>query len=189
MTTAKTKHYSSGRLVPLRKSEFPGTPYLGRTHWLFTPWREYKAEFAEGRNLDTSKYFGFIYKVTFLLTGEVYLGKKSFHRASKWGNVKGQSNWRVYKSSSDHIHDFLKEYPEECFTFEIVMLCKTKAIMSHAESNILHKVDALTKVDEQGYRRYLNGRIEPIRWLTTGYDHAQVKRIIQSFIKQSMLAP
>jgi hypothetical protein len=187
MTTAKTKHYSSGRLIPLRRSEHKGFPRLGNTHWIFSCFRDHTRTLLDDGGLDTSKWFGFIYKVTFILTGEVYLGKKAFHRASKWGNVKGQSNWRVYTSSSDHINDLLKEYPDECFLFEVVMLCKTKGIMSHAESNILHKVDALTDVDEFGYRYYLNGRIEPVRWLTQGYDSEVVNNIINKYIQGSVI--
>jgi hypothetical protein len=179
-----TKAYSSGRVHALRRSEFPRYPLVGK-HWILSCAHEHREQLRGG--LDTSQWYGFIYKVTFLLDGVKYVGKKPFHRASKWGTPKAPSNWRVYTSSSDIIEQLLQEYPMECFLFEIVMLCPTKAIMSHAESNILHKVDALTEKDEHGHRHYLNGRVEPVRWLTRDYNGPWVTSQVEKYIINSVL--
>jgi Putative endonuclease segE, GIY-YIG domain len=179
MTTAKTKRFSSGRLVTAKQSEFHQIPKLG--HWLFTCWKDYREELREDGGLDTSKWFGFIYRVTFLLTGEMYIGKKSFHVSSKWGNAKAQSNWRVYRSSSENIHELLQHYPEECFLFEILHLCPTRGYMGHAESNIIHKIDAITAKDTLGLPKYFNGRAEAIKWIARDFDGDRVNDVIETY--------
>jgi len=176
----KTKRFSSGRLVPLRKSGFKGIPQVG--HWLFTCAQDHKEELKEDGGLDTSKWFGFIYRVTFLLTGEMYIGKKSFHVSSKWGNAKAQSNWRVYRSSSENIHELLEQYPEECFLFEIVHLCPSRGYMGHAESNIIHKIDAITAKDSLGLPRYFNGRAEAVKWVSRDFDGKVVNEMVEKYL-------
>lgn len=90
----------------------------------------------------------------------------------------GPSDWRTYTTSSEYVNALLEEYPKECFHFEIILLCRTKAIMSYAECNILHKVDALTRLDNTwDLPLYLNKRIDAIRWVTKDYPHLDVKRI------------
>jgi len=127
-------------------------------------------------DFDYAAYFGFIYRVTFLLTGEMYIGKKQFYRMNKSGTKRyGESDWRAYRSSSGHLEKLMDEYPPECFYFEIVFLAKTKAILSHAESNFLHKLDALTRVDNHwGLPLYLNKQIGAVRWIAHGFDGHEV---------------
>jgi Putative endonuclease segE, GIY-YIG domain len=127
------------------------------------------------------EYLGFIYRVTFLLTGEEYIGKKQFHRMNKAGTKRfGPSDWKKYTTSSEHINGLLAEYPMECFCFEIVRLCQTKSILSYAESNILHKLDALITVDNTwGLPKYLNKRIDPVRWITKNYPTGDVNSLIR----------
>lgn len=177
----KTKRFSSGRLVPAKRSELPGIPKVG--HWFFTCWRDHRKELAADGGLDTGKWFGFIYRVTFLLTGEMYIGKKSFHVSSKWGNAKAQSNWRVYRSSSENIHALLELYPDECFLFEIVHLCPSRGYMGHAESNIIHKLDAITAKDSLGLPLYFNGRAEAIKWIARDFDGEKVNTAIESYLR------
>ena len=133
---------------------------------------------------DPNDYVGFIYRVTFLLTGERYIGKKQFHRMNKAGTKRyGPSGWKSYTTSSEHINKLLEEYPIECFHFELVLLCKTKAILSYAESNLLHKLDALIQVDKTwGLPLYLNKRIDPVRWITKGYPIVEVDSLLRNFL-------
>jgi hypothetical protein len=126
-------------------------------------------------------YLGFIYRVTFLLTGEEYIGKKQFHRMNKYGTKRyGPSNWKDYTTSSEHVNALLEEYPKECFSFDILLLATTKAIISYAESNILHKMDALITLDScWGLPKYLNKRIDPVRWVTKDYPLHDVTCLIR----------
>jgi len=133
---------------------------------------------------DPNDYLGFIYRVTFLLTGEEYIGKKQFHRMNRAGTKRfGPSDWKSYTTSSEHINKLLEEYPMECFCFEIVLLCTTKAILSYAESNILHKLDALIEVDNTwGLPKYFNKRIDPVRWITKNYPTNDVNGLIRQVL-------
>lgn len=136
---------------------------------------------GDHENFCPDNYVGFIYRVTFLLTGEEYIGKKKFHRTNQSGKKRySPSDWKTYTTSSEYINELLKEYPKECFAFEMVLLCKTQAILSYAEANILHKLDALTKVDKTwGLPKYLNKRIDAIRWITKDYPQVEVSSLIR----------
>ena len=153
--------------------------------------RDYGHWIWQQDDFDPDEYQGFIYLVVFYLTGEKYVGKKSFHRMNKAGTKRyGQSDWKTYLTSSEHIHKLLEEYPMECFHFEIIMLCKTKAILSYAEANILHKCDALTRVDNTwGLPKYLNKRIDPIRWITKNYPVQEVDAIVQELNMDFIVTP
>lgn len=151
-------------------------------HWYYN---------AVGGEFNPDDYFGFIYRVTVLLTGEQYIGKKQFHRMNKSGTKRlGPSNWQKYKTSSDAIHKLLEEYPMECFHFEIILLCKTKAVMSYAESNILHKLDALIQVDSKwGLPKYLNKSINAVRWITKDYPVFEVDQLLRLYLTYLPIDP
>jgi len=84
----------------------------------------------------------------------------------------------------------MKTYPMECFHFEIVMLCRTKSILSYAESNLLHKLDALIRTDPVwGLPRYLNKRIDPVRWITKDYPLAEVDQLIRLVLSYPPIKP
>ncbi len=95
---------------------------------------------------DTNKYTGFIYEITYLPTGQKYIGRKRFwefkktkigvrektrtktRKKFKW-TVK-ESNWKNYFSSND----FLKKNATEKNTKRrILRLCKTKTEMTYWE--------------------------------------------------------
>jgi len=141
-----------------------------------TSWR------YSGGDFDPDLYYGFIYRIRFNLTGEKYIGKKTFHRTLKKKRM-GPSDWKCYTSSSEHVNALIKEYGRDCFDFDIILLCKTKAIWSHAECNILHKLDALTRVDlVWGLPVYLNKRIDAVRWVTKDYPHEEVYMAINNLL-------
>ena len=94
----------------------------------------------------------------------------------------GPSDWKRYTTSSEHVNKLLEEYPKECFHFEILMFARTKAILSYAEANILHKVDALTTLDSLGLPQFINKRIDPIRWVTKDYPVDEVNRLCRDII-------
>jgi hypothetical protein len=95
----------------------------------------------------------------------------------------GPSDWKTYTTSSEHVNKLLSEYPRECFYFEIVFFAQTKAILSYAESNILHKLDCLIEVDPVwGLPQYLNKRIDPVRWITKGYPILEINKLIRTYL-------
>lgn len=141
---------------------------LSGTHWKFVR--------VDDEPFQPSKHEGFIYKVTFLLEGVSYIGKKSFWKKTRTGRRVGNSNWKRYLTSSDHILALLKQYPMECFAWEIILLCRTQAMLSHAEANIIHKVDAVTSSS------YYNGRAEAVKWVTKDYPRKRVNNLIRKHV-------
>ena len=141
------------------------------THWVTRGWPFFHP----------NDFYGFIYRVTFLLTGEQYIGKKSFWKMNKSGTKRlGPSKWECYTSSSEHLNALIDEYGKECFEFEILLLCRTKAVCSYGEQNFLHKLDALTRVDSTwGLPVYLNKHIDAVRWITKDYPIDAVNSIVE----------
>lgn len=123
-------------------------------------------DFVRGDLQPESKY-GFIYCITFLLTGQKYIGKKAYHSWNRSGTKKQkESNWRSYTSSSNELNALIDEYGAEWFHFEVVQECCTKSCWSYAESNIMHKLDVLTVKDPVwGERVFLNRAINKVQWI------------------------
>lgn len=51
------------------------------------------------------------------------------------------------------------------------MVCDTRGNWSHAENNILQKLDVLTRVDAHGFPLFMNKQIGATRWIPKGYRH------------------
>ena len=103
-----------------------------------SPWF-YNGEIID-ENYDLSEYVGFVYKITNLIDGRFYVGKKSLTRRSS-KKVKGRkrkitvsSDWMKYYGSSDDLKKDVAELGESSFKREILMLCKTKSEMSYYEA-------------------------------------------------------
>ena len=111
--------------------------------------------------------YGFIYQITFLLTGQKYIGKKAYYSWNRTGTKKQkESNWRSYTSSSKEVNELIKEYGLDWFHLEILQECCTKSCWSYAESNIMHKLDVLTARDPKWEERiYLNRAINKVQWI------------------------
>ena len=96
--------------------------------------------------------FGFVYRITNICTGRAYVGKKVLYnnlnktltqkeiaawvgpgRVPKLKKVQKESDWKGYWGSNKEIKRDLKELGEECFTREILTLCKTKKQLTYYE--------------------------------------------------------
>lgn len=98
---------------------------------------------------DYHNLMGFVYKITNLVTGEIYIGKKNFYSTRKktlakkdlvlkkdgtvnkgrktYKRVTSESDWMKYWSSSDELKADLKIYGQQNFKREILELsCSTK---------------------------------------------------------------
>lgn len=89
--------------------------------------------------IENKKLIGFVYKITNLIDGRIYIGKKLF-TFSKRKQVKGKkkkfkvsSDWKVYFGSSEELLEDVKKLSEENFKREILHLCISKAQMSYLE--------------------------------------------------------
>ena len=73
----------------------------------------------EGRKPDPDKYYGFIYLITNLETGKMYVGRKFYHTYKKRKKVK-QSDWANYTGSSKWLNADIKELGITSFEFKIL---------------------------------------------------------------------
>ena len=88
------------------------------------------------------EYQGFVYKITELNTGKMYIGKKFFwapktlpvtKTRKRRVRTKVESDWQSYYGSSKEVQDRVKENGKELYSREILHLCKTKGDCSYWE--------------------------------------------------------
>jgi hypothetical protein len=106
------------------------------TDWL------YRGEpFSEAPDLE--KYYGFVYLITNLQTGKMYVGKKLFWHKKTLPPLKGktrkrrklvESDWRTYYGSSGLLAEDVANRGVENFKREILHLCLTKGEATYYEA-------------------------------------------------------
>lgn len=140
---------------------------------------------------DPADYFGFIYLIYCKATKRFYIGKKQFHSVSrktvpgkkrKQVTVK-ESDWLTYQSSSQYVKADIKELGEKEFEFYIVQVYKTKAGMSYAEANLMHKQDVMYKMLDSKFRLYYNANIPAVRFVTKEF-YDEPEKVIAKIVKQ-----
>lgn len=112
-------------------------------------------------------FFGFVYVITNLQTGRMYIGKKQFnsYRSKKVKDKKRrkryilESDWKEYWGSCEEVKEDIQKIGEENFKREIIKLCKTKGELTYSEVEVQIKADCLTAVDKKGNRLYYNSNI------------------------------
>lgn len=90
--------------------------------------------------LDPKKDIGFVYLITNLVNGRMYVGKKRFW-SSRSKQVKGkkkkfkvESDWRDYYGSNAAIQQDVKDLGEASFRREILYLCSSLSECSYLEA-------------------------------------------------------
>lgn len=87
-------------------------------------------------------YVGFVYKITSMVDGTFYIGKKLLHRTKKLPPLKGkknkrhikqQSDWETYTSSSKEMNNSIATHGDNNHMFEILELHSTKLDLGVAE--------------------------------------------------------
>lgn len=85
--------------------------------------------------------FGFVYLITSLKTGRLYIGKKLFW-SSKTKMVKGkkkrfkvESDWKTYFGSNKVLAEEVSQNGPEHYTREILHLCKSKGECNYLEAH------------------------------------------------------
>lgn len=123
--------------------------------------------------IDPNEWFGFVYRIIDLDTGQHYLGKKQFWSTTR-KTIKGktrkkivrkQSDWMRYTSSSRHINEAITERGIDRFVFLIEVLYKTKAALHYGEVEIQVLEDVLRARLPNGERKYYNGMVANIKFL------------------------
>ena len=109
-------------------------------------------------------YFGFVYRITNLLTGKAYIGRKYFYQLRKprggGRRVKSESNWKKYYGSSDELNEERRASGSNAFfKREILSLHKTKGRVNFEETRQLFLHSVLTEALEDGTPAYYNSNI------------------------------
>ena len=109
-------------------------------------------------------YFGFVYRITNLLTGKAYIGRKYFYQLRKprggGRRVKSESNWKKYYGSSDELNEERRASGSNAFfKREILSLHKTKGRVNFEETRQLFLHSVLTEALEDGTPEYYNSNI------------------------------
>jgi hypothetical protein len=88
----------------------------------------------------SEEHYGFVYIITNLSTGRMYIGKKLFW-FKKIKTLKGkrkrylaESDWKTYYGSSVAVQKDVKEIGQDQFKREILHLCKSKGECSYYEA-------------------------------------------------------
>lgn len=101
--------------------------------------------------------WGFIYLITNITTGKIYVGKKQFTHKKKTRLSKKarkgtrkrikieqvDSQWLNYWSSSKELQEDVLQLGEKAFKREILMLCKNKAELSYYEGFYMYHYKVL----------------------------------------------
>lgn len=86
------------------------------------------------------EHYGFVYVITNMLTGKMYVGKKLFWfkkiKTLKKKRVRylAESDWKDYYGSSIALNKDVQELGQEHFKREIVRLCTSKGECSYYET-------------------------------------------------------
>ena len=107
--------------------------------------------------------FGFVYKITNLLNGRSYIGRKYFWSfrtpPGKKRKQKQESDWKRYYGSCPELKDDLKKYGKEFFSREILSLHVTKGTCNFEETKQLFLNNVLSESLDDGSPAYYNSNI------------------------------
>ena len=124
--------------------------------------------------MDSGKYFGFIYLIEDKIDGKLYIGKKQYLSVTKLPPLKGKKrkrtkisemSWRDYTSSSSYVNDAIEKHGIKNFEFSILTECISKADLTYQEVAIMHELEVLTTMKEDGTPRYYNRAIGNIKFI------------------------
>ena len=111
---------------------------------------------------DIGDLFGFVYCITNLQNGKVYIGRKYFYqkRKPKGGKrrVTSESDWKRYYGSSAELKHDIKEMGRENFRREIISVHKTLGRVNYEETRQLFLNNVLTE-SVDGLPKYYNSNI------------------------------
>ena len=105
---------------------------------------------------DINDYYGFIYRITNMVNGHDYVGRKYFRTKRKLKPLKGRTNkrhrinetdWEDYYGSSKRLLADIEELGEDNFKREILELCTTRGNTNYAELVWQVKEEVLLRED------------------------------------------
>ncbi len=127
-------------------------------------------------------YFGFVYRITYLINGADYVGRKYFKTTRKLKPLKGrilkrhrivETDWKEYWGSSKRLLEDIEKHGKHNFKREIICLCDTRGQTNYMEAKIQFDEDVL--LNENNYNGIIAIKIGggSIKKLAEGYVHPQ----------------
>tara|TARA_R110000868_G_scaffold293606_3_gene554083 strand:+ start:3124 stop:3525 length:402 start_codon:yes stop_codon:yes gene_type:complete len=107
-------------------------------------------------NETPEEHQGFVYLLTEVSTGKMYIGKKFFWKPKtlpvnktrkKRIKTRVESDWRKYYGSSKEVQEIVESHGSEAFSREILKLCKSKGECSYYEAKLQFERDVLLSDD------------------------------------------
>ena len=113
---------------------------------------------------DVRDNFGFVYKITNLINGRSYIGRKYFWSfrtpPGKKRKVKQESDWKKYYGSCPELKEDIKKTGNKVFfKREILSLHKTKGTCNYEETKQLFLNNVLSESLDNGAPAYYNSNI------------------------------
>jgi len=112
---------------------------------------------------DIGDYYGFVYRITNLSSGRIYIGRKYFWSlrkpAGKSRRVRSESDWKKYYGSSDELTQERKKVGNTTYKREILSLHKSKGLCNFEETRQLFLNNVLTEAMSDGTPAYYNSNI------------------------------
>lgn len=112
---------------------------------------------------DIGDYHGYVYRITNLISGRAYIGRKYFWSLrkprGKTRRVRSESDWKKYYGSSDELGEERKRFGNHNFKREILSLHKTKGQCNYEETRQLFLYNVLTEEMTDGTPAYYNSNI------------------------------
>ena len=112
------------------------------------------------------QYQGFVYEITNLANGRLYIGQKNFWRTIKLPPLKGKTNrrhrreetdWQQYFGSSTELTQAVESLGPDHFQRRILYLCANKNQMNYFEAREQFARDVL--IDPRYYNAIINCRV------------------------------
>lgn len=113
-----------------------------------------KPEWLYDGDIDPSQFSGFVYRITNLVTGKAYIGRKYTWKTT--AGKRSESNWRTYWGSSADLKADIKSLGHDQFEREILHWCKTKQLTNYLETAEQFKQDVLTAKLPNGRPAFYN---------------------------------
>jgi hypothetical protein len=112
------------------------------------------------------EYQGFVYQITELDTGMMYIGKKFFWKPKilpknktrkRRVRTRVESDWRDYYGSNKLVIQLVKEKGRDNYKREILRMCKTKGECSYYEAKLQFENDVL--LNSNYYNEFIGCKI------------------------------
>jgi len=111
----------------------------------------YKGDIIDSVEQMPAKTVGFIYMITYIPTGQQYIGRKLIdkaHRRQKNKKIirsRVESDWKDYWSSSPDVKVLVEQKGYDCFRRDILMYLSMKGHLNYVEEKLLYAIGAMEK--------------------------------------------